>query len=444
MKKLMLIYLTDRNGQPVELAGMDAFEQCLLDSGTVSLDKRYLPFSELASLKQKEYAFLMIQEEQREKILKAIKIELRHQLVLVGAAPEYGWIIDHEGWAGAIPGNGLKKTKRGFWMIGHVPVVSEVSKDVLMPRGNCQAFYFSEATTLLNYFDSMQLYAPHKAITVLKTPLEDDMAAPTSPRDSKNVATNTTAAQEAKASKTEEQTNSNEIAISSAEEDIEAIRKRTDAEAREKIKKHLFSDAFLQSRDWKAYHLTKDRKKLEVLFQKEIYFAYLKLRYPKASATEMSFWQDVKIIQRIGDKPGQADPKTVKTKELLTLEYDSQWKVLFTMDTLVTWKNGGRIMPEIVVFEKRTDKTTAADAEKRKLEWRKLFQEMSRSGNWLRIQYGQMELKNVMASYYGINQQILMGNTITDLANGWNDYLPISATESGKWFGEWMKKIAKL
>ncbi len=438
---MLFIHLTNRNGQPIEVDGLDSFKTCLNKTPELKIEQRYLDQSKLQALRFEGYAFLIVTPELYNDLLQLLDQQMRQQLIVVGCAAHQAWSIDRHQWAGAIPNTALHHTKRGHWMIGHVPVVGEIASDALLPRGTAQAFYFAKAELLTAYLNLLDVFEPHRIV-----------AAVVSEREVKQVAEKpkVNAAQAEQATTTAKPTSifddaaiDEAIAVSTQEEDLETQRKRLDADAATKIKKHVFSDAYLQSRDWASYHKVKDRKKLEMLFQKEIHFAYLKLRYPKPSATEMSFWQDVKILQRIGDKPGQANPKTVKPKELMTLEYDSQWKVLFNIDGLVTWKNGGRLMPEVVVFEKRTAKATAADAEKRRAEWRKLFQEMSRSNNWYRIQFGQMELKNVMASYYGINQQVLMGESFDDLSQGWADYFPISIKEQEKWFAEWLKKLPK-
>ncbi|MGL4597067.1 MAG: hypothetical protein ACRCYO_06050 [Bacteroidia bacterium] len=437
---MLFIQLTSRNGQVIEVDGLDQFKAALLETPSLRLEKRFLDQSQLPALMLDDYAFLATTAEHYDNLLQLLDSKKRQKIILLGCASHQAWLIDQHQWAGAISEQGLQPSKRGYWMIGHVPVVSEIANDVLTPRGICQAFYFAKTDVLPEYFKLLNVFEPHHTAPILVLEKETknvSEATQTTPISAEN----TTPV--AKPKSIFDTAMDETIEVSVQEEDIETQRKRIDAEASVKIKKHIFSEAYLQSRDWASYHKVKDRKKLEAIFQKEIYFAYLKLRYPKPSATEMSFWQDVKIIQRIGDKPGQANPKTVKAKELLTLEYDSQWKVLFSMDGLITWKNGGRLMPEVVVFEKRTTKATAADAEKRRVEWRKLFQEMSRANNWYRIQYGQMELKNVMASYYGINQQVLMGEGIDDLSKGWADYFPISQKEQEKWFAEWLKKLPK-
>jgi hypoxanthine phosphoribosyltransferase len=455
MKKITFLQLTNRAGQPPEISGFDHFIALLQQAGGFRLEEKIISPDQLAALKIDQFTFLIMADQQYDLLVATLPREIRSFLILVGCDPADAWNIDQHNWAAAIPHSGLNNALQKFWMVGHVPVVSEVAFACLPVRGNCQAFYFDAGKTLVAYLELLEIFSPHRvksfALLAKEQAERDEEERKKEAKKNQVVTQDAAKPKQAEASKQDSKDHWNSetmpdaaIEVSSSDDDLETLRKKLDAEAKEKIKSYLFSDAFLQSRDWSAYHPTKDRKKLETIFEKEIYFAYLKLRYPKNSATEFSFWQDVKIIQRIGDNAGQADPKTVKTKDVLTLEYGSQWKEVMTIDGLVTWKKGGSLMPEVVVFEKKTAKTTAADAEKRRNEWRKLFQAMSRSNSFYRLQFGQIELKNVMASYYGINQQVLMGKGFSDLGTGWTDYVPVSASESGKWLEAWLKKLPKL
>ncbi|MGL4598774.1 MAG: hypothetical protein ACRCYO_14755 [Bacteroidia bacterium] len=431
----------------VDVMALEKLIQALEKNGKFRLEEKRVQPAELASVKLNDYAFLILEPEKYDLLLDLLRPEMRSWIILLGCNPCDLWAIHQHNWAGAMTFQGSKESVRGFWMVGHALAVELTATDMLPVHNLCRGFYFREGDTLLAYLDMLDSLQPHRfrfQQTVVKK-LPEPKSSVVSSNAETPAATKQTdiPALETDLSRTSVEENYASIETGTTEEDPEMKRKKMDQDSRELIKAFLFSDAYMKSRDWTVYHPIKDKKKIESLFKKEIYFAYLKLRYPKNSASDFSFYQDVKIIQRLGDKPGQVDPKSIKAKDVLKLEYDSEWKIVATIDGLLTWKNGGRLMPEVVVFEQQTPKTPAADAEKRRKEWMRLFQLMSKGNSWYRVQYGQMELKNVMVSYCGINQQVLLGNTYDDLAKGWTDYLPVSDAEASKWFESWFKRVAK-